>query len=403
MFRRTTALALLFSAGLTLPVIADEAGKTHWRVFIGDHASGKITALDLDQPEKRWSFDVEGPARIYAFGDGQGIAAVQGDKNRVDFLKTGVVIESHGDHSDIEVSEPAKLPTALTGGYPVHVVEHSGLLAVNFDKDGRAALADVKGLLAGDPVLKDFPQSVPHHGFAVVMGDYVLSTVSATEKPAGSENLPRLGLQAFDPAGKPVSELASCPGIHGEAFSGAYLAAGCGDGVLAVKADGAKPEFKLLPYGSDLPQGKTGTLLGVKGMQAFLGNYGSDGLVVVDPADAPHFTYAKLPARRVDFILDPAHAEHAFVLTEDGTLHRFNMLEAKIEASATVTEAYSMDGHWADPRPRLAIAGETVLLTDPRAGVIRKIDADTLKEAGTIKVEGVPYTIVSVGGSGVSH
>ncbi|WP_208999486.1 metallochaperone AztD [Pannonibacter phragmitetus] len=404
MLRQTTALALAMMAlaASGTMVRADEA-QSHWRVFVGDHSTGKITAIDLDKPDQRWSFEVKSHARLYPFGDGAGIAVVQAEADRADFLKSGITLESHGDHADLEVSDPALLSTSMEGGNPVHVVEHSGVLAINFDKDAKATLADVKGLLGGDPQMRDFPQEIAHHGFVAVFGDYVLSTVSAKEKPEGASSLPRLGLQAFTADGKPVSDLASCPGIHGEAFSGAYLAAGCEDGILTVKTDKAKPEFSLLPYPADFPKGKTGTLLGVKGMQAFLGNYGADGLVVVDPADAPHFTRVTLPFRRVDFVLDPAKPQAAYVLTEDGTLHRLNILSGEIEASGKVSEPYSMDGHWRDPRPRLAVAGDTVVMTDPNKGLLRLISTADLKQTGEIPVEGMPYTIAITGGSGINH
>jgi zinc transport system substrate-binding protein len=138
-------------------------------------------------------------------------------------------------------------------------------------------------------------------------------------------------------------------------------------------------------------------------VQAFLGNHGADGLVVVDPAEEPHMRRIALPFRRVDFVLDPARPMTGYVLTEDGTLHRIDMLAAEIAASARVTDAYSMDGHWNDPRPRLAMAGDAILMTDPRAGLLRVISAETLAETETIPVEGMPYNLTVTGGSGMTH
>ncbi len=59
-----------------------------------------------------------------------------------------------------------------------------------------------------------------------------------------------------------------------------------------------------------------------------------------------------------------------------------------------------MDGHWRDPRPRLAVAGDYLAVTDPLKGLIRLVDTDSFEEERTIAVEGMPYTIVAVGGSG---
>jgi hypothetical protein len=43
------------------------------------------------------------------------------------------------------------------------------------------------------------------------------------------------------------------------------------------------------------------------------------------------------------------------LLTEDGQLHLLNVISGEITKSVKITEPYSMDGHWRDPRPRLAV------------------------------------------------
>ena len=90
-------------------------------------------------------------------------------------------------------------------------------------------------------------------------------------------------------------------------------------------------------------------------------------------------------------------------MTEDGSLHRLNLLSARVEESAKVTSPYSMDGHWRDPRPRLAMAGPRLALTDPLEGLVRLVDPETLEEIGTISVDGLPYNIIAVGGDGFTH
>ena len=243
-----------------------------------------------------------------------------------------------------------------------------------------------------------------HHGFVALLGEHWMSTVAPPAPAEGGEAPPRLGLQAFSIDGTPTSDLATCTAIHGEAFSGNYLAAGCKEGVLTATATAEGVTFKMLEYPAELPQGvTTGTILGATGVQVFLGNYGPNGLVVIDPVDAPHFRYVELPFRRVDFVLDPANPAHGYVLTEDGMLHRVNLLQAAITGSAKVTEPYSMDGHWNDPRPRIAMAGDDIVMTDPNAGLLRVISAETLEEEDTIEVEGKPYNLAVVGGSGVTH
>lgn len=131
----------------------------------------------------------------------------------------------------------------------------------------------------------------------------------------------------------------------------------------------------MLAYGSAMPKGKVSTLLGGASMQFFLGNYGERNIVLIDPGNkAEPFKLIELPTRRIDFVLDPANPRHGYVLTEDGNLHLIDVVNGVISKSGNVTEPYSKDGHWRDPRPRLAVAGDLIAITDPRDGLVRLID-----------------------------
>ncbi|WP_128253777.1 metallochaperone AztD [Falsirhodobacter deserti] len=395
-------LTLVSALAFALPAFADDT-RTVWRVFIGDHEAPTITAFDLDTPDTRWTFDTKGQSKLYPAAGGSTIIAVQSDDDQVNLLNSGVSLATHGDHSDLSVQEPSAIPETLTGPRPFHVVAHGSFTAINFDKGGYAAFLANSALRDGKVEMTRFPQARAHHGFAVEFGDVILSSVASDAPVEGDAAPARVGLQAFNRNGDAVGDLATCTGIHGEAFSGAYLAAGCDEGVLTVKEGAEGPEYAMLPYPDDLPDGKTGTLLGARSMQAFLGNYGADGLVMIDPAEEPHFTFVALPFRRVDFVMDPVKMQFAYVLTEDGTLHRVNLLKGEIEASNRATGPYSMDGHWNDPRPRLSVAGDHVLVTDPNESTLHIIAADTLEETQSVPVEGKPYNIAVVGGSGMTH
>lgn len=396
---------LALSVGLTGPVaFADEEDVTLYRVFVGDHAAGKITAFDLGEPDKRWSFESTGQVKLYSVDEGAAIVAVQSDHDVVNFIDSGISLHAHGDHSDIDIEDPEAVEATLTGPRPFHVIDHDGKVVINFDRGGYAEIVDAHELSHGELESTRLPQARAHHGFAAPVGKHWVTTVASDAPVEGDAAPKRVGMQTVNEDGTPVGEVATCTGIHGEAFSGAFLAAGCDEGVLTVTAGSDAPTFEMLGYPDDLPAGqKTGTLLGAKSMQVFLGNYGAAGLVVVDPADEPHFRYIELPFRRIDFALDPANARFGYALTEDGTLHQVDILDGKVAKSERVTESYSMDGHWNDPRPRLAMAGDEIVMSDPKAGLVRRIAKDTLQEAGTIKVEGMPYNIAVAGGSGKVH
>ncbi len=401
-----TAMALLMSAS----ACAHAQDHDHHeevslgRVFVGDHAKGQVTVFDLADPARRWSFETRGQAKLHPVAGGALVAAVQSDVDAVQFIRSGVELHDHGDHADIKVEDPTAVATTLSGPRPFHLVDHGGKAVINYDGGGYAEILEGAALTEGRVEPQRFPQNRAHHGFVAPLGEVWLSTVASEEPVEGGGAPPRLGLRAFDESGAPRGDLATCTAIHGEAFSGAYLAAGCKEGVLTAKAGPQGVEYEMLAYPADLPQGvTTGTLLGSPAMQVFLGNHGPDGLVVIDPVDEPHYRRISLPFRRVDFALDPVRARNAYVLTEDGSLHRVDLLSAEITASARITEPYSMEGHWNDPRPRLAVAGAEILVTDPLAGLVRRISTETLQEVGTVAVEGVPYNLTVVTASGLVH
>lgn len=399
-----SALALTGVSGLTAYASDDEDNVTVYRVFVGDHKDGKITAFDLGKPDARWHFSTAGQSKLYSVNNGAGIVAVQSDNDTVQFIKSGISLQSHGDHQDIEVEDPALINATLEGPRPFHVIDHDGKIAVNFDKGGYAGIIDSAALSKGEIKTTNLKQARAHHGFVAPVGKTWVTTVASDAPVEGDAAPSRLGLQTVNLDGTPAGDIATCTGIHGEAFSGAFLAAGCKEGILTVKAGKNGPESAMLNYPADLPAGQsTGTLLGAKSMQIFLGNYGAKGLVVVDPVDKPHFQHIELPFRRIDFTLDPADPRFGYVLTEDGSLHQINTLTARLSKSAKVTEPYSMDGHWNDPRPRIAMAGDEIVVTDPNQSLIRRIAKNELNEVAAIKIEGTPYNIAVAGGSGAVH
>lgn len=76
--------------------------------------------------------------------------------------------------------------------------------------------------------------------------------------------------------------------------------------------------------------------------------------------------------------------------TEDGSLHCVDLLKAAITASAKVSEPWSVNDHRNDPRPRIALAGNEIVLTDPNAGLVRRISTGDLTEPRIVPVEGKP-------------
>ncbi|MET3926506.1 zinc metallochaperone AztD [Devosia sp. 2618] len=388
------ARILLAATALVTPTFADDI--TTWRLFIADHADPTVIALDATTGENLATFPLTGPASLYAI-DGA-VFAVQGAANQVAVINSGISVDDHGDHGDITITDPVLVGATLDGEKPAHVVEHGGKTALFFDGSGKINLFSSHDWAHDgkiEPVELD--SGTPHHGVAVPWGDYTLSSAAN----ADDEKKPRIGLKVLDSAGNQVGDIHACPDLHGEASSGNLVIIGCGDGVLIVSGSG-EPKIEKLPY-AGLPDGKSTTFLGGVGLQYFLGNYGADNVAIIDPAETTAFRLVDLPTRRVHFAVDPIRPKFAYVFTEDGKLNQLDVVSGKLVQSLSVTDPYSMDGEWSLPRPRIAVAGNVVAVTDPNAGKVHLIDIATFAKTGELPVDGAPYNIVAVGGSGTVH
>ncbi len=209
--------ALAIALGLAAPSLAilpAWAGETtHWRLFVADHAEPVVTAIELADGAVAGRFELEGPATLYTTASRAAVFAVQGAANRVSAITSGIAIEDHGDHGDIDVTSPELLEASLAGERPVHFVEHHGKIAVFFDGSGQASVIAESDWLSGNASAVDLASAAPHHGVAAPMGDYMLLTRPNADDTSA---LP-VGIDVIDPEGAQVGELHPCPDLHGEA------------------------------------------------------------------------------------------------------------------------------------------------------------------------------------------
>ncbi len=388
--------SLLLTSALITPALAAEA--TAWRFFISDHTKAKVTALDLETGAELATFPLAGPASLSTAHAGEVVIAVQGAANQVSAIRTGIAFEDHGDHGDIEIKAPELIDSVITGDKPAHFVEHGAKAALFFDGSGRVSLIDTHAWIDDGTVeATEIDSGTAHHGVAVPWGDYTLVSFANAE----DEKKPRIGLNVVDAEGKVVGDTHACPDLHGEAASGNLLIIGCGDGVLIVSGSG-EPAVQKLGY-DGLPAGKSTTFVGGTGLQYFLGNYGADKVVIIDPTEAAPYRLVELPTRRVHFVADNIRPRFAYIFTEDGQLRQLDVVKGEIIQSVQVTEPYSMDGEWSLPRPRLAVAGDVLAVTDPNQGKVHLVDAISFEVTRDLDVEGLPFNIVAVGGTGSVH
>ena len=393
-------------SGSAMPAISADETKEVWRLFVTDQAEGMVTAIDPAQGIVLDRFQTAGyVSHLKPTESGKALFAVQMDHDTVHVIETGIVLTDHGDHHDIAIKDAVLLPTVIEGARPVHAVMHDDKIIQFFDRDGEARVYHETSLLNGEASYETVKTAAPHHGVVVPLGKYFTVSEPNLDVETPADKLPpRLGAKIIDHGGKQIGDVATCTGLHGEAASAGLVAFGCAEGVLLARLDNnGVPQLELIEYTDEMPEGRVGTLAGGKVLQFFLGDYGDDRLVLIDPSSNTPFRVVDLNIRDVHFVLDPIRVKFAYIFTEDGKLHALDVLSGELVRSAQVTEPYSKDGHWRDPRPRLAVMGDQIAVTDPRESLIRLVDAQTFDEQQTIAVEGLPFNIVAVGGSGLQH
>lgn len=393
----SAGVALLVAGFACTQASADE--KEAWRLFVSDHGRGIVSVVD---PISRVTLDtipIKDPAGLYRTESGEIVFAVQGSAGTVQAIGTGIAFDDHGDHGDIEVGAARLLDFALSGVKPAHFVERRGEVAMWFDGEDTARLFAERDVLRGVAAPRKVAVSAPHHGVGVPYGDHSVVTVpnaeDATKRP--------VGVRLVKGETEQVGDAIDCPGLHGSAASGSLYALACDTGLLLIEEKAGVPEIRHLAYTPSLPEGSSSTLVGGKGLQYFVGNYGPDRVVLIDPTEADGFRLVQLPTRRVHFAVDPIRSKFVYVITEDGSLHQVDFLSGAIVKSIELTQPYSMDGHWSDPRPRVAVAGDHVVVTDPLNAKLHLVDAGSFVKSGEIGIQGKPFNIVAVGGGGESH
>jgi hypothetical protein len=101
------------------------------------------------------------------------------------------------------------------------------------------------------------------------------------------------------------------------------------------------------------------------------------------------------------FHLHPDPGDKLFVIVEDGTLIRFDPISGKEAGRIQATSRYSMEQ--GITRPRITSAGPYVAISNPAAGEVVVVDAETMMERRRIKLGGEPFDVIAIARAGHSH
>jgi hypothetical protein len=353
--------------------------------------------IDLDSGAVIATYTLRGPARLHRGASGQYVYGAQEQGGQVAILDTGIGFDNHGDHSDIRISKPRLLPARLSGPRPSHINRGGDLVAVFFDGDGSAQVIKEQDFAQGRTrQIRRIATGAGHHGAAKPIGRQIAVTV-----PPDGEGLPNaIELRNTD---KKTATRLECPRLHGEGSTGRFVAFGCADGVAIFEVQRNAVATRRIAYPESLPPGRMiRNMAGAAGFSFLAGDFGADGMVVFDPASIDgDFRFVQLPGRRMHFDLHPEPGDKLYVLIEDGKLLSINPMIGTIEAEARVTNRYSMEQ--GAVRPRVTSIGPYAIVSDPAGAEIVVLDSQTLLERRRLKMEGVPFDVLAVGGSGSVH
>jgi hypothetical protein len=425
-------LAIGVSALLTIPAGAHET--SHGRLVFAEHDASFVRVLDLDSGKVTHSFQMPKPRPTLAVGGRYVLILTGDDKGTVRVLDSGLVVDTHGDHQDVEKRPVRLLKVAVTGDRPSHVASGYDWTSIFYDGprpadragDAKAVFLDHKWLARDRTLTLTWTSAGPQHGIAVPLGRDLWAVTSANPAYAKQESeassLP-VGLQVID-AGQRWKKMAAfdasddpaalCKDLHGHATDGRRHIFACkeaggtnperGAGLLVIEAaaDGAW-KARTLAYPDDR---RVSTIRSRTGALVMVANYGRgrryDALLRIAP-DAMSLSAADVfavPDGQAACQFDVTDDGHAINLLPDGTLRLYATSPAwKEVARVDAVAPFDCNFGASSPRPALELAGARAFVCDPAKRRIRAFDARSLKVDRDFPVNGVPEALAAPDGA----
>ncbi|MEX5271334.1 hypothetical protein [Kocuria sabuli] len=336
---------------------------------------GGLMTVDAESGEVVGTTEHEGFLRLNSAGDGRHVLVSDSDVFRL--FDTGLIDQTHGDHSHYYEQAPALTDTALEAPEAAHVVVHEGKTALFADGSGAIQVMDSTAFSDGvveDGEVERHATEAPHHGVAVPLTDGNLLLTQGTEESRDT-------VQVVTPEGEVVAETTDCPGVHGEAAAapteqGDVISLGCENGPVVYR-DGA---FHKVAVQEEYQ--RSGNQFGSHDSPIVLADYKTD-----PDAEQERPTRIGLIDTRTDAIrtVDVGSAYwfrslargpegEALVLTYDGQLNILDADTGEVLHEVDVVEAWEEPEEWQEPGPAVKVAGNRAYVTDAAAQKLHVVD-----------------------------
>ncbi|GAA1740313.1 hypothetical protein [Aeromicrobium alkaliterrae] len=350
-----------------------------------------VEVFDATTIESKGSIETTSAPYVQTAADGRHVFTLAHNDETIGLIDSGTWTEAHGDHGHSFTLDPSE--TALELDHlSYHAVSDDERSVIWYDDLGAFGVLDHDELEGGKVEPQLFEIGEPHHGVAVPTADGgFLATVSADGEATG--------VAVLDATGAEINRFETCPGLHGESHVGETgYAFGCGTGILVV--DGG--QARSIP--SPVEGAGTGTLASDHESTVVAGALSAEDqpelasqLALYDTA-AGTSRAVELGAPFSNLVVSEGRA---IVIGTDGALRVVDLTTGEVTTVPAIAEWEKTDD-WQEPRPYLAVAGDTVWITDPQAGAIHTLDLAT-SALETVEVDGEPGRLVVVNADHAGH
>jgi hypothetical protein len=336
--------------------------------------------IDLDDSGARHELELPAPASLSSSLSDDGRFLFAAHDHAVSVVDGGAWSESHGDHAHHHVMPPVVLGQ-VDGEHPTHLISHDGMAALWFDGLGQAIVLDQADLEDGRVHEHGrVTTPAPHHGFAIVVDDDVVTT-APTSEPGGMPDT-----VVVTDRDDTVTSAHTCTQTHGEATWPGGVAVACNDGVVLLEERDDRWHERHVPY----PAVDDTDPYGYGNARAWVLQPSPDGRSLIAPLGARHVLVVEArtgTARAIDmgvgiatFGLVFTSDDRLVVLGTDGAARVVDLTTGAASDPVSVTTPFE-EG---EDRPyRMLVAShDAVFVSDPDSRRVYEIAT-----TGSLRVE----------------
>ncbi|WP_430868761.1 hypothetical protein [Demequina aurantiaca] len=378
-----TVSATASASASETPAVSTAQAEAQTRVSVTYESGVEVFSLLDNQFTSLAEFPTEAEVRAVAGPDARHLYLVDGANSLTTVLDTGSYAQGHGDHSHFYTREPEMRPDVIEGDVPVHVIGHDGRVAIFNDGDGTVDVFDEIGLTSGGLRVAEAAAELPHHGVAVPIESGLLLTESSDGELPSS-------IRQTDLDGETVKTYQdACVGLHGEASVDSLVVFGCQDSITVI--DPQQQTATSIPNPTDAGEGRIGafyagghTLVGGWNASAFTVIHLDEQEISVVDTDAPVAAITRGDEGEI------------IVLSTDGvvTVHDDH---GNVVGSTAAIDAFTLPEGHGTQRPALAVAGETLIVSDHAGMQLVTIDLHDYAVTSQHPLEEAPVGIVVTG------